>query len=515
MSMNAKIFPVVSKPGIKRDGTAFEGDYYTDGRWVRWQRSLPRKIGGFVSMGQSTDIARGCDVFTQDGEAYIHYGTQNNIFQASLPVSNDQIVTTADRTPNDGGFVQDSNNLWQFAEMYDAGSDTMRIIAFAAPNLTDIDNTTQGNMFLGDITTTDRLTTIAASNISGGCCVLAPYLFGYGSDGEIFWSVPNEPTDFTDIDSGAGDARVTGGKIVYGLQTRAGAGNAPAGLFWATDALIRAVFVGDPAIFDFDRIATSYSIMSSQCVVEYDGIYYWVGTDRFLMYNGVIQEVPNNLNRNFFFDNIDINNSRQKVWGMKVPAYGEIWWFFPFGDSPECNHVVIFNVREGTWYDTPLDRVTGFSAEIFPHPIMFDTDATTNGSYYIYKHEKGTDEVIGTQSLAIPSYFETNDFFSQVPTVQAPPWQDMSLQSLRFEPDFVLSGSLTMTIAGRKYPQSTPITLSTDTITSSTEKIDIRQQARIMTFRFESNEAGGDYQMGRPLVLIDQGDKRPAGSGGQ
>ena len=27
-----------SSPGIKRDGTKFEGDNYTDGQWVRWQR---------------------------------------------------------------------------------------------------------------------------------------------------------------------------------------------------------------------------------------------------------------------------------------------------------------------------------------------------------------------------------------------------------------------------------------------------------------------------------------------
>lgn len=464
-------------------------------------------------MGQSPDIARGCDVFTQNGTLYMHYGTQNTIQQAMMPTSNEQITSTANRTPTDGGFVPDPNNLWQFAEMYDAGADVMRIIAFAAPNLANIDNDVQGNMFLGDITATTALTTITASNISGGCCVLAPYLFGYGSDGEIFWSVPNEPTDFVDIDMGAGDARVTGGKILFGLQTRAGAGNAPAGLFWATDALVRAVFVGDPAIFDFDRIATSYSIMSSQGVVEYDGIYYWVGTDRWLMYNGVIQEVPNNLNRNFFFDNINIDSARQKVWGMKVPAYGEIWWFFPYGDSTECNHVVIFNVREGTWYDTPLDRSTGFGAEIFPHPIMFENTPTDIGTYNIYEHEEGVDQVINGETFAIDSYFETNNFFSQIPSATQLPWQDGNLQAFRFEPDFVLDGDLTMQIKGRKYPQSTPTVLQTDVITSTTEKVDIRCQARIMTFRFESNEAGGDYQVGKPLVLIDQGDKRPNGGG--
>ena len=38
---------LVSEPGIKRDGTKFEGNNYVDGQWVRWQRGLPRKIAGY------------------------------------------------------------------------------------------------------------------------------------------------------------------------------------------------------------------------------------------------------------------------------------------------------------------------------------------------------------------------------------------------------------------------------------------------------------------------------------
>src|SRR5690606_16277338 len=39
--------PIRSQPGIKRDGTQFEGDFYTDGQWMRFQRGLPRKMGGY------------------------------------------------------------------------------------------------------------------------------------------------------------------------------------------------------------------------------------------------------------------------------------------------------------------------------------------------------------------------------------------------------------------------------------------------------------------------------------
>jgi hypothetical protein len=50
--MPEQIVQISSKPGIKRDGTKFEGDQYVDGQWVRFQRGLPRKIGGYRSINK-------------------------------------------------------------------------------------------------------------------------------------------------------------------------------------------------------------------------------------------------------------------------------------------------------------------------------------------------------------------------------------------------------------------------------------------------------------------------------
>ena len=49
-----------SNPGIKRDGTKYEGDFYVDGQWMRFQRGLPRKMGGYRSNNKDlTEISRG------------------------------------------------------------------------------------------------------------------------------------------------------------------------------------------------------------------------------------------------------------------------------------------------------------------------------------------------------------------------------------------------------------------------------------------------------------------------
>jgi hypothetical protein len=45
--MTAKVFALDTKSGIQRDGTIFDMEFYTDGRWVRFQRGRPRKIGGY------------------------------------------------------------------------------------------------------------------------------------------------------------------------------------------------------------------------------------------------------------------------------------------------------------------------------------------------------------------------------------------------------------------------------------------------------------------------------------
>jgi len=88
-----------SQPGIKRDGTKFEGDNYTDGQWVRWQRGLPRKIGGYRSVQRFlTELSRGFTTFTQQRFSYCHSGSQSLLERFTLDGSGNSSIIT-DRTP--------------------------------------------------------------------------------------------------------------------------------------------------------------------------------------------------------------------------------------------------------------------------------------------------------------------------------------------------------------------------------------------------------------------------------
>ena len=61
-------------------------------------------------------------------------------------------------------------------------------------------------------------------------------------------------------------------------------------------------FVGGAPVFDFDTLSHNISVMSAASIIEYDSVYYWPGVDRFYVFDGVLRELQNEMNRNWFFD---------------------------------------------------------------------------------------------------------------------------------------------------------------------------------------------------------------------
>jgi len=395
--MPEQIVQIKSAPGIKRDGTKFEGDQYVDGQWVRFQRGLPRKIGGYRSINKFLrGLPRALHEYTQDLLTYIHAGSSDRLERFFIDATYNTSVIT-DRTPS-SGFTTADANMWQFATAYDTTNGN-QIVAQVAPNLNCICNSDGGALFVGNLLGTTALTQVtlvpANFSVTGGVVTLPPYTFAFGNDGYAAWSVPNKPNDFTG--SGAGNAYITGQKIVKAMPLRGGPGNSPSGLFWSADSLIRGTYVGGTAVFQFDTISAQSSILAANSVIEYDGIFYWIGTDRFLTFNGVVREVENNLNLNFFFDNLNYAQ-RQKVFAYKVPRFGEIWWCFPFGDSIEPNHAVIYNVRENTWYDTELPnggRGAGLFPAVFSKPLLSGIEPQEAEAVSVAINAAGTGYVVG------------------------------------------------------------------------------------------------------------------------
>ena len=356
-------------------------------------------------------------------------------------------------------------------------------------------------------------------SVSGGIVMLFPYLFAYGNNGLIKNCAAGDFNNWTSSDSNENNISST--KVVKGLPLRGGT-TSPAGLFWTLDSVVRVTYspttVGTQTLYwRYDLITQQSSILSSQCVIEYDGIFYWCGTDRFLMYNGVVQEVDNKQNFNYFFDNLNYSQ-RQKVWVSKVPRFGEIWWFFPSGDSTECNDAIIYNVREKCWYDAGealgARRSAGVFSEVFRRPIWGGTDQNTAGDYTLWQHENGTNEIYTNIVNAIDSYVETNVIGASMGLVGtvAQAGDNVWTRIERIEPDFVQTGTMEVTITGKSYADDVDDPSDPYPFDSDTLKIDMKEQRREMRLKFRSNTQNGDYFMGRVILSIDTGDVRGTGN---
>ena len=356
-------------------------------------------------------------------------------------------------------------------------------------------------------------------SVSGGVVMLHPYLFVYGNNGLIQNCAAGDFNNWTSSDSNANN--VSTGKIVKGLPIRGGT-TSPSGLFWALDSVIRVSYnpttVGGLTYYwRYDLLTSQSSIMSSQCVIEYDGIFYWCGVDRFLCYNGVVQEIPNTLNQNYFFDNLNYTQ-RQKVWVSKVPRFGEIWWFYPKGDATECTDAIIYNVREKTWYDAGQSpgarRSAGAFSEVFRYPVWSGNEVNTQGKYTIWQHEKGVNQIYLTNVNAIRSMFETCNLGLVTGGPGNPQIVGDNLWARidRVEPDFVQEGEMNVVVTGKGYANDDDIESAPYVFDGTTLKVDMREQRRELRLRFESNTQNGNYQMGKILISVEGGDVRSTGN---
>ena len=473
----SKIFTLFVKPGIKRDGTLFETDEFSDGMWTRFQRGKAKKIGGYRQMFASpTGVPRGIITNSQNGVNYIYCGNykgievfntgtdqgvgigpfpvefnttyvivQVNVSPKTVHVKGNWVstfpsgstfwaydtsgvrtnyttnTTPTYNTPGDytelhlvsitglpttvpfemyvpNGIASNTQYLWQFDVAFDSsGAGNSKLLAHPGRNLGNIDSDVLTSLYAGDFLpdpTTGNyvLTQVVDSgganptyqpiNASGGVVVLHPFIFVYSNYGGLrnnnvsFVSGTASVQTFNDWNGTlANDVNVAAGKIVKGFPVRGGTAS-PSGLFWATDSLVRASFTAtDPYYWRYDIVASQISIMSSSSVVEMDGVYFWMGVDRFYLYNGSVKVLPNDKNVNYLFDNINFAQ-RQKVWATKVPRYNEIWFFYPRGTATECTDCIIFNVKDNLWYDAGeaegARRSCGYVTEVFPRPIWAD-----------------------------------------------------------------------------------------------------------------------------------------------
>jgi hypothetical protein len=563
--------------------------------------------------------------------------TQYTVLSSSFATPNTTVILTAafTETPTDVWLVDDAvftpdpvggpyRNLWQFDAQYSPLGNVLYVLAHPGLNLANIDNgeTTQvllGNIlpdsnnswsFTGLSDSSGQNPTYQPISVDGGVCSLYPFIFVYGSNGYIANNnvdlAAYGSQDFFDWNGPlANQTNAAASKVVKGMTMRGGT-NSPSGLFWATDSLIRVSFTGTaPLYWRYDIVSSQISIMSSSSVVEIEGVFFWMGVDRFYQYNGQVSVLANDKNVNWLFNNINYEQ-RQKVWATKVPRYNEIWFFYPRGTNTECSDAIIYNTKDKFWYDAGqaegARRSCGYTTEIFPTPIwasweydplfhtpqfvieapasqpppgdnqlylsgdqtpvispgdyisftnsvdapvylvtvsdhIYNTTIGTpgvtlvtcstdfdplavagdfvysiNGGYNIWQHEFGQNKIAINGETAVYSSITTNDisWLTGSPAQESMIGVNRRMHLRRVEPNFLQTGTMSLTILGRKFAggqyeeDSGPFYF-----TQETGKIDLRVEHRLVRFKFVSNELNGNYEMGRNLITAEFGDERP------
>lgn len=476
LNQYSQIYSLAVQPGIKRDGTIFQNDQFTDGVWCRFQRGDAKKMGGYKQVFSSLNgIYRGLVAQPYDGVNYIFAGnsqgidvftTDTNFAVGSGPftagilpgstfanvtsnttttavVADDvtalfptgttvvlqqstnptlyTVSTSVFSTPNTTitfspalpigttidkiwlyqppVFTPDAAGApprltWQFDAQFSPQGGQLNVFAHPGLNLQNIDNGVPTQVLVGPITASGdnqwtftglcdsggQNPTYQPISVDGGVCILYPFIFVYGSHGYIannnVSSTYNEQNFYDWNGPLANQVNVSASKIVKGMPMRGGT-NSPSGLFWSTDSLIRVSFNSQATsnYWNYDIVSSQISIMSSNSVVEMDGVFYWMGVDRFYAYNGQVQVLPNDKNINWLFNNLNYSQ-RQKVWATKVPRYNEIWFFYPRGTATECTDAIIYNTKDKLWYDAGsavgAQRSCGYTTELFPTPIWAD-----------------------------------------------------------------------------------------------------------------------------------------------
>lgn len=514
------------KPGIDRDGTLFDSENYIDGLWVRFYRNKPRKIGGYkMALAGTTAIMRAISVapLSLTADLAVTLGdtieNQNIVFigrAASFTMTTiDQNLNTTpevNRTPM--SLPVSVNNTWDidyYTQAEEMSAPTNYVLAHLNPNNNNINGNVEGAVYYGITNDPTLLTELNANAVaSGGVIVVNDYVVVYGNEGVIRWSDPTDLTNWPDVNFQA----ITNSKLLKAYVTRGG--GTPTALFWSTNALIRAAHDVAEELWNIDVIEDTISVLGANTVVKYNSVFYWVGTDQFYYYNGVVQELENTLSKQTFFKDLNLNQ-RTKAWGMVIPLWNEIWWTVPTGNSTECDHTYIYNYKVNTWYDTPLNRSCGFPPILFKYPLMASSVTVADLShnpppgeppaqvYSLWAHEFGTDQVMFQQNLAILSYFETNitTLFENSPT------DDYQVRTRRIEPDFVRTGQLQIEVRGWAFAASIPITSDILLFNEGDSKVDSSFMSRLSSYKFSSNQAGGDYQAGKIILDFVPGDQRP------
>ena len=316
----------------------------------------------------------------------------------------------------------------------------------------------------------------------------------------IRWSDQESAVDWTpSATNQAGSLRLSkGSEIIAATQSR------QAVSIWTDTAMYNLGYVSGGIVWGAQLIGENISIASPNAIARANGVSYWMGKDKFYMYDGRLQTLKCDLLR-YVFNDFNLQQMDQVFAGTNE-AHHEIWWFYCSADSTAVDRYVIYNQQDKIWYYGTMARTAWLDSG------MRDLPVAATYTYNLVNHEAGLDDNETGTATAINASITSADFDTD-------DGHKFTLVS-RILPDMTFTGSTTdspsatitlypLQNSGSGYNSPTSeggnsagaVTRSAIApVEAYTNQIDVRVRGRQMSIKVESTALGVQWQLGSPRL---------------
>ena len=180
----------------------------------------------------------------------------------------------------------------------------------------------------------------------------------------VRWSDADNPYEWVpEVTNQSGEQRLANGsKIVAATTARQEI------ILWTDTAVYSMQYLGPPFVFGFTLLDQDISVASQNSVINVNNAVYWMGTDKFYVYDGRVNTLPCTI-RQHIFSTLNKDQIAQVMCGNNEP-FSEIWWFYPGTGSTVNDRFVIFNYLENSWSYGNLNRSAFAPQTIRDYPQM-------------------------------------------------------------------------------------------------------------------------------------------------
>jgi len=339
-----------------------------------------------------------------------------------------------------------------------------------------------------------------------GSTTLDPMLIRWSSKGDpANWEITNAVTAAGTRVSEAGSLRLShGSKIVANMQVRQEI------LVWTDSSLYSLQYLGAPFIWGSQLLGDNISIASPNAAALASGVAFWIGVDKFYLYDGSVKTLRCDL-RQYIFN--DINQLQyDQIFASTNESFNEVWWFYCSAQSSTIDRYVVYNYLEDIWSYGTMARTAWLDSGLRDYPFA------ATYSKNLVNHESGLNDGETATDLPIEAYVLSSEFDIGDGHNFAFIWR--MLPDLTFRGSTTSSPVATMSLFGLKnsgsgYNNPESVGGSNSANVTGTAMIPVEQftgqvytriRGRQMAIKIQSSQLDMTWQMGAPRI-----DVRPDG----